>query len=316
MATTRISVIIIAYNAEPYIAETLESVFAQDYPNLEVIVVDDGSTDGTERCVRQFGSRVRYIHQDNSGGCSKPRNTGTLVASGEFLVFLDSDDLLAPGRLAAEAAWLQAHPKAGMVFSDFQPFDASGRSEIGHFSTCPLLSERLAATGGATPLLLTPMESTELFLTENFGSSSPMVRRAAVRAVGGYDVTLRASEDFDFQYRVASRYAIGVLPRTGWYKRLHPSSMSSNTPNIMRFRILTRSRLLEQEPSPGRRRKLKRRIAEYHASLGYYYTGRDNISAFRHVVNSARLGRTISLRLLGRLALDVLGRNTPMEGTR
>jgi glycosyltransferase involved in cell wall biosynthesis len=309
----RISVVVIAYNAEPYITQTLETVVSQNYPDFEVIVVDDGSTDGTRACVERFGASVKYVHQPNSGGCSKPRNTGIAMATGDLLAFIDSDDLMVPGRLAAEAAVFEQHPEIALVFSDYQDFDASGLRPHGHFSVCPLLVRRLRSVPVAGALVLSPLDSTEILLTENFGSSSPMVRRAAVEVTGGYDEGLRASEDFDFQYRIAARYPIAVRPQTSWHKRLHLASMSSNTPNILSFKILTRRRLLESEHVPRRRRKLKRRLALYHAALAYYYTGRDNTLAWRYATASLALSPRPNLRVFLRLMLDFLGRRTVPE---
>lgn len=87
-----VSVIIPAYNAEKFIAETIESIIAQTYPNIEIIIVDDGSTDQTSRIVHGYQPRVRYYYQRNSGGSSIPRNTGIAHSLGDYLCFNDADD--------------------------------------------------------------------------------------------------------------------------------------------------------------------------------------------------------------------------------
>ncbi len=309
------SVIIPAYNAERYIRETLDSILAQTYPEVEVIVIDDGSTDGTAECVRTYGDRVRYLYQKNSGGCGSPRNAGMRAATGEFLAFLDSDDVLAPHRLQTEVEFLTRNPDVGMVFSNYRDFQGDRVHDGSHFEECPLLSRRLGPPAAAVATVLDSEASTELMLTENFGSSSPMVRRAVAESVGGYDETLRASEDYDFQYRVATRFSIAIIPQIGWFKRLHSGSMSAQTPNIFRHKILTRSRLLEAERVPRRRRMLKRRLATFHAVLAYYYTGRNNALAVRHALTSLRFRPQQDPRLWLRLALDFLGRDTNVERT-
>jgi glycosyltransferase involved in cell wall biosynthesis len=306
----RVSVIIPAFNAERYIRETLDSVLDQTYPEVEVIVVDDGSTDGTAECVRAYGDSVKYLHQKNSGGCGSPRNAGMRAATGEFFAFLDSDDVLALERLETEAEFLTRNPEVGMVFSNYRDFQGDRVHDGSHFEECALLSRRLGPPATAVATVLDSEASTELLLTENFGSSSPMIRRAAAESVGGYDEALRASEDYDFQYRVASRYPIAVIPQIGWYKRLHSGSMSSQTPNIFRHKILTRSRLLATERVPRRRRILKRRLATFHAVLAYYYTGRDNRLAWRHAMSSLQLRPHQSPRLLLRLLFDMIGRDS------
>jgi glycosyltransferase involved in cell wall biosynthesis len=309
-----VSVIIPAYNAEPFIRETIESVLAQTYWNLEVLVIDDGSTDGTGDCVEKYGPRVRYILQENSGGAARPRNIGLTIASGELIVFLDADDVMNPDRIAREVEFLLAHPRAGLVFSNFRHVGVWD-DPTPHFQTCPLLARRLAALpAGADGLILDPSESTELLLTENFGSSSPMVRRFVADAVLGYDETTIPSEDFDFHFRVASRFPIGLIPSVGWHKREHPANLSSNTPRVLAQKIAIRERILEQETLPRRRRKLKQRLASFHLALAYYNTGRDNRLALRHGLQGVRLTARPNSRILLRILASALGREVSRSG--
>ena len=306
-----VSVIIPAYNVERYISETIDSILSQTYPHVELIIVNDGSTDGTRDRILSYGSRVRYVCQPNSGGCGSPRNHGMAVAKGELFVFIDGDDIMAPERIADQVRFLTAHPDVALVFSNFQAFDHRGVESGNHFATCPLLGARVRAmAAGDTGLVLAPAESTELLLTENFGSSSPMVRRSAVQVIGDVDESLRACEDYDFQYRVAARYPIGVIPKIGWYKRLHRASMSSNDANMLHHKILTRSRLLAREPIARRRRKLKRTLAACHHDMAYFQTGRDNRLALQHALQSVALRPRLPVRLFARLLCDVMGRDT------
>ncbi len=307
----RVSVIIPAFNAEPYISETLDSVLSQTYPNFEVVVSDDGSTDGTRECVAAYGTRLTYVYQENSGGVSAPRNAGVRASSGSLLAFIDADDLMAPGRIAAEVRCFARHPDAGLVFSDYGEFGPDRIQASGHFPSCPRLSGLLArAPGDAESVVLDPATATELLLTENFGSSSPMVRRRVFDLVGGYDESTLSSEDFDFQYRVASVCPVGIVPGIHWHKRQHPMNMSANVERVLRWKIEVRRRILRTETSPRRRRTLKRRIADWHADLAYFYTGRDNALAFWHMLDSLRLAPAMRPKVVGRLALDVLGRRS------
>jgi len=315
-AAPRVSVVIPAFNAEHYIRETLDSILAQTYPDVEIIVVDDKSTDGTRECVLAYGDRVKYLPLPvNSGGCSTPRNEGVMAASGDLILFADSDDLSVPTRIAEQVEFFQAHPEVGLIFSNYQDFDQDGVDPRSHFDDCPqvtALIQQLPDPGAG--LVLQPEQSTELLLSENYGSASPIVRRDVFEKVGFFDPVLRASEDFEFQYRVASQYPIGLLPKTGWYKRIHRSSMSSNTPNIMRHKILTRRRILERETVPRRRRKLESMIGRCYFDLAYYQTGRNNALALRHTLLMARYRPLAVPRLLARILLDLLGRDT--NGTR
>jgi glycosyltransferase involved in cell wall biosynthesis len=313
----RVSVIIPAFNAEPYITETLDSVLAQTYPHFEVIVSDDGSTDATRERVAAYGSRVKYVYRQNSGGVSAPRNAGVRAASGSLLAFIDADDLMAPGRIAAEVRCFARHPDVGLVFSDYAEFGPDKIQPLGHFPTCPRLSRVLAqAPVRADSVVLDSATATELLLTENFGSSSPMVRRRVFDLVGGYDESTMSSEDFDFQYRVAAACPVGIVPGIHWHKRQHPMNMSANVERVLRWKIEVRRRILQKETSARRRRTLKRRIADWHVDLAYFYTGRDNSLAFRHVLDSLRFSVAMRPKVVGRLALKVLGRRSSGTASR
>jgi glycosyltransferase involved in cell wall biosynthesis len=124
-----ISVIIPAYNAERWLPETLASVAAQEWPDLEVIVVDDGSTDGTAVFVEQAYPQWT-LHRSENRGVSQARNLGTQSANGEFVQYLDADDLLLPGKLARQVALLQANPKADIVYSNWQRLNAQPNGQF------------------------------------------------------------------------------------------------------------------------------------------------------------------------------------------
>lgn len=115
-----VSVIIPVFNGELYLAEALDSVFAQDYRPIEVIVVDDGSTDDTAAVARRY-SHVYYLHQPNQGP-PVARNTGLSHCKGDLIAFLDADDLWVPGKLSMQVAYLEFHPEAGCVIGRMKNF--------------------------------------------------------------------------------------------------------------------------------------------------------------------------------------------------
>ena len=108
-----------AYNCEDYIAESIESVLAQDYENLELLVVDDGSTDSTPDVIRSFGSAVTLV-QRNNGGAAAARNYGMEIARGEYVSFLDADDIWHQQKLSTQFAYIESRPDVGIVFSDYR----------------------------------------------------------------------------------------------------------------------------------------------------------------------------------------------------
>jgi glycosyltransferase involved in cell wall biosynthesis len=111
----KVSVIIPAYNAQKFIKDTIDSVIAQTYPDWEIIVVNDGSTDGTpDLVIKEADNRIKMIHQSN-GGVSSARNNGLKHATGEYVIFLDADDLLTPGFLTARVNFLTRIPELGFT---------------------------------------------------------------------------------------------------------------------------------------------------------------------------------------------------------
>ena len=116
----RVSVIIPAYNAASFIGEAIESILAQSFQDFEIIVVDDGSTDGTAEAVKRF-PQVRLIEQPHSG-ISTARNTGILAANGELIAWIDADDRWTKDKLEKQVDWLDKHPETGIVFTRYRNF--------------------------------------------------------------------------------------------------------------------------------------------------------------------------------------------------
>jgi glycosyltransferase involved in cell wall biosynthesis len=258
-----VSVIIPAYNAEKFVAEAIESSLQQTYPNTEVIVVDDGSTDDTPVVIRRHLPAIRYYRQANSGGCAVPRNTGIAHSSGALLCFLDADDVMLPDRVASQVDFLLRHPDVGLVFSDYRNFDESGPCPESHFETCPRLSSRLL---GARELVL---DDPRAHLTEeNFGiAGSFLVRRKELNHAPGFEATLRACEDFHFYFRLARHTRVGLVNRIGMMRRLHQDNMSSDSARMLSEGIRSRALLRDGESDLVVRAGLERYIANCHAAL-------------------------------------------------
>jgi len=119
-----VSVVIPAYNAARYLPETLRSILSQTHRNLEVLVIDDGSTDETAAVVSALRSeRVRYIYQDPSGSPAAPRNRGIREARGTYVSLFDADDIMLPHKIENQVRFLKEHSGLGLVFTDFIEFD-------------------------------------------------------------------------------------------------------------------------------------------------------------------------------------------------
>jgi glycosyltransferase involved in cell wall biosynthesis len=193
-----ISVMIGVYNAAPYLGEAIESVFAQDYEPLELIVVDDGSTDGSGEVARAFAS-VRVIRQENAGN-GAARNRAVEEASGALYAFLDADDRFTPGKLSLQKAALDADPGIDMVFGHVQEFLSPDLDEATRAMLRPPAPEPMPWTA---PNLM-------------------LIRRESFDRVGLFTTSVRVGVTVDWFARAAEaglRYA--VLPEVVLERRLH-----------------------------------------------------------------------------------------------
>ena len=213
-----VSVIIPAYNSRHYIGEAIRSVLRQDYPNIETIVVDDGSTDGTYQEAQSFDGRIRLLHQANAGPAAA-RNRGIAAARGELIAFLDADDVWAPGKLSAQVSYLNDHADVGVVFGDFLLWRAQPDGTFG-----PPPPGRIVPRDK----LVVPEHSgsiyTQLLLDSIVCIITALVRKAVFDEIGCFDENLRTGEDYDFWLRMSRRFRADKLNRTLAYYRVNPHS--------------------------------------------------------------------------------------------
>lgn len=195
--SAKVSVIIPTYNYGRFIGEAIKSVLEQTYPIAEIVVVDDGSTDNTKEVVASFGEKVRYISQKNSG-VSAARNNGIKNSSGNFIALLDADDAWFAEKIERQMAKFVEGGEIGLVHCGMREFNTETNETI------KLLlegSEGWVANG----LLL--FEKPVVTVS----GSAIMVSRKAFEAVGGFDSNLKIFEDWDFCYRVASKFKVGFV---------------------------------------------------------------------------------------------------------
>lgn len=210
--TPRISVIIPTYNRRDLITEAIDSALAQTFTDYEVIVVDDGSTDDTLQQLRRYGDRIRYQFQDNRG-VAAARNAGIRMARGEFVCFLDSDDLWKPEKLAVQIRFAEAHPEYGLIASEQQYFDADGK-EMNH-------------SKAAMYRIRNGMVVEHLLFGNWIPTSTVMLRRECLEAVGGFDEDVgQFGEDWLLWMKVAARYPIYFIPEPLAVYRFHSGQLT------------------------------------------------------------------------------------------
>src|SRR3989454_3845711 len=184
---TKVSVVIPTYDRGRVVGEAIDSALAQSHRHLEVIVVDDGSTDDTAaRVGRRRDRRVRYLRRPHAG-VSSARNAGIAAATGDLVSFLDSDDLWKPDKLAAEVAALAGHPAAGGVFSDLEKRE--GATFVPSFMRSTRVFSRLLEGHAYPDGLLLSSRALYLCLLQEVPIKTPAltVRRCALERVGGFD---------------------------------------------------------------------------------------------------------------------------------
>jgi len=211
MTEMRVSAIITAYNSEAFIAEAISSVLKQSRPVDEIVVVDDGSTDGTAAAVAQFSDRgVRYIYQDNQGQ-GAALNRGIREASGNLLAFLDADDTWLENKNQIQVEYLSNHPQVVMVSGLEWIWDV--REDTRHISRRK------------------PKNSTVLrrdIVIHNMVGNPSMVtlRREAIEHVGLFDHNIRWSPDWELWIRIVSCFEVAILPEPVIVYRKHPMNFS------------------------------------------------------------------------------------------
>ncbi|GAB4361083.1 MAG: hypothetical protein Fur0042_30580 [Cyanophyceae cyanobacterium] len=215
--TPLVSVIIPVYNGAATIGETIASVRSQTLTDWELIVVDDGSTDGTAAAVRDLAAttgdqRITVISIAN-GGVSAARNVGAARSRGTYLSFIDADDLWTVDKLEAQVRLLRSRPGAAVAYSWVDCVDGDGlvRVRRGGYSLGV----------GALQRKLTLIDTIE-------SGSNVLVTRSAFEAVGGFDETLTHGEDWDLWLRLAARFAYAVVPAPQVLYRQRPGSASAN----------------------------------------------------------------------------------------
>jgi Glycosyl transferase family 2 len=222
-----VSVMMPAYNAASYIAEAIDSVLAQVYEDWELLVVDDGSTDGTADIVARFGDRrIRLIRKAN-GGEASARNLALDHARGEFLAYLDADDVYLPEHLALTVGYLHAHPDRDAVYTDGFHIDTEGRRLVS------LQQRRRGPFEGA-------IFEEVVRASDVFGPPLCVVLRRGLVVAHElrYDCRIVIGPDWDFFVRVAQLATFGWIPdRTGLY-RIHATNITAQVDRARRAAYL------------------------------------------------------------------------------
>lgn len=293
-----VTAVVPAFNAEGSLGDTLHSICRQTWRELEIVVVDDGSTDGTVALVEaaaEHDPRIRLIRQANAGAAAA-RNHGTRESRGSYLAFCDSDDIWHPQKIADQMERMEAlGPRCGLVYTLSRTIDTENRV---------LAPKGVPGFEGAAFLR---------HLIVNFvgNGSAILVRREAIEEAGGYDETLKNCEDWHVQAAIVAGWDVGAVNRylTGY--RMTPGSKS--TRNKLRHRHVYRDalrKILDREPAVPRDVIDAAEAAAYCTIVIEHLRGRDLVNVSKTFMQGARHSPRVMLDVIGRRLYNVLaGRN-------
>ena len=222
--------VIATYNRARLLKETIESVLKQTFQDFELIVVDDGSTDDTEKVLESYGDYLRYFREENRGP-SAARNLGIHHARASWISIQDSDDICAPNHLKTLFGFVEKNPDCGMVFANGSYLDdpgPKGKTIIPHEK-----SKRMAERG---------VELADLFNTSIVRLQAALLSKKALLSIGGLDETLRICMDLDLGFRLFMRYPVAYLDEVVFFYRRHEGNIGRN----QELRLLENLRVIEK----------------------------------------------------------------------
>jgi glycosyltransferase involved in cell wall biosynthesis len=249
-----VSVIMAVHNREASVARAIDSVLGQTYRSLELIVVDDGSTDGTREVVERFSPPVKLISQTHAGAYVA-RNHALRYAQGELIAFIDSDDAWTPDKLELQVP-LMRRPDVGLVFGDaihvMAPQDGASQTGLTSFSVAP--PKRGRALEGLVSCNFVP-------------TCTVLVRRSCLEEIGGFSESNMVSADYLAWFRIAQRHELDFVERPLIEYTVHADGLSFDLGRALEARIDLFSAELAQRSDPATRQLLRRLLFNLSLSL-------------------------------------------------
>ncbi|KMT66531.1 glycosyltransferase family 2 protein [Catenovulum maritimum] len=227
--TIKISVIIPTYNCIDYLPFAVSSVIKQNVKDMEIIVVDDGSTDGTQVWLANIIEKYPFIKviQQHNLGVVTARNNAIAQAKGEYIAFLDADDYWYEDKLGPQLSYMQSHPKVSLSFSNYDHIDMDNQKIIDCFSYWPeFLSKIYRKQDTNYQTLFNASES--IIATNVIGTSTVVAKKSALVATNGFDTKLKSASDWDMWIRLSQLGDVALSSRSTTAYLMRPSSITSN----------------------------------------------------------------------------------------
>ena len=275
-----VSIIIPTYNREAQLRDAVQSVFAQTYAEWELLVIDDGSTDGTRAYLETLtDARVRPLPHDHCGNPALLRNVAARAARGAYFAFLDSDDVWLPAKLALQVDDQLAHPECGWSYTGYVHMDEQGQGDQWR-------SDRpwVPYAGWILENVIT--------VQAMIAMPTIMVERRVFESVGGFDESIHGCEDYDLAIRLAAASPVTVVPAPLAKKRQHFEDRPTGQVELLKYMNRTYTNLLTRTTSSRVRRLCRRQLARFNLRF---------VNRFRaaHRYRDARRALWISFRHAG-----------------
>jgi glycosyltransferase involved in cell wall biosynthesis len=298
-----VSVVIASYNMGKFLPEAIRSVLNQSMPDLEVHVVDDGSTDDTMARVEEFfgDTRFHYHFQENSGQTAA-KNAGLRFCRGTYVGFCDGDDMWPRDRLERQVPAMQANASLGVVYGQSIRIDESGKAAIGAD-----LNPEMAPQSG--------MVTRALFQDNFVPFGAVLVRRQCLEQFGGFDESLRMGIDWDLWLRISTRYEFLYLPYPALYYRVWGGQMSSNWAGRYDHAFRIMSKFIRDNPGALSRSSIRNAYSMTFVgrARARAFHGRQHLAALADCLKALRWQplNARAYRTMGRVLLSATGRRAP-----
>jgi glycosyltransferase involved in cell wall biosynthesis len=297
----QISVVIPAYNAAGTVGEAVESILSQSVPAAQVIVVDDGSTDGTAGVLATYGDAIVVIRQNNRG-LAGARTSGQAAATGEFIAWLDADDVALPNRLEVQVAVMRAETAVVVVASDFDAFDASGavqprfaRSYHGAIAPDRALERifgppKSVVSAGQSWKYHAGDARVSLIFGNFLHPPTVMIRRSATQKVGPMIGSFPISEDWLYFVELSGVGHLAFIDEPLIRYRQSPDQMSRDAGTVMRNNLRALEYVLARNPEVAKseRGRVTRALGHRHRSLAIQLADEDRAAAALHILRALR----------------------------
>jgi glycosyltransferase involved in cell wall biosynthesis len=328
----RVSIVIPSYNRARYLPEALGSVFSQTYQNIEVILVDDGSTDDTQKVIQPYLNKIKFVKKIN-GGLASARNVGMRYATGDYIAMMDSDDICTPDRIAKQVGYLELNRDVVLCSSDFSAFNGKEVTERSHIRSYysavdrepdgvrGLYQESEVVELDAMPWSANTSQDVlnvsrghvyDVLIWGNFiHPPTLMVRREVSEKVGEFDQSLTFATDYDWILRVSRHGKLAYIDEPLLKYRYSADQMSSdrNLAKIIYETIMVMDKLLEVDPAIVARHQARfsQRVGSCYQGLAYALCQSDKTGALASLLRSIRYG-VVDVQTLKLLAKIVMPR--------